>query len=84
MESSNQLVKVAQSNAQLAQQELSDARDRFAAGVTDNLEVVDALADVTNAQSQLVSALYQYNTAKVGLARNIGLVQTRYRAFLGM
>ena len=82
--SSDQLVKVAQSNVQLAQQELSDARDRFSAGVADNLEVVDALADVTSAQSQLVSALYQYNTAKVGLARNIGLVQTRYRAFLGM
>ena len=82
--SSDQLVKVAQSNVQLAQQELSDARDRFSAGVADNLEVVDALADVTSAQSQLVSALYQYNTAKVGLARDIGLVQTRYRAFLGM
>ena len=52
--------------------------------MADNLEVVDALADVTGAQAQLVSALYQYNTAKVGLARNIGLVQTRYRAFLGM
>ena len=82
--SADQLVKVAQSNVQLAQQELSDARDRFSAGVADNLEVVDALADVTSAQSQLVSALYQYNTAKVGLARDIGLVQTRYRAFLGM
>ena len=82
--SSDQLVKVAQSNVQLAQQELSDARDRFTSGVADNLEVVDALADVTGAQAQLVSALYQYNTAKVGLARNIALVQTRYRAFLGM
>ncbi len=82
--SSDQLVKVAQSNAQLAQQELSDARDRFTSGVADNLEVVDALADVTGAQAQLVSALFQYNTAKVGLARNLGLVQTRYKAFLGI
>ncbi|MGI4830951.1 MAG: TolC family protein [Janthinobacterium lividum] len=82
--SSDQLVKVAQSNAELAQQELSDARDRFAAGVSDNLEVVDALATVTGAQAQLVSALYQYNVAKVGLARSTGLLESRYRAFLGM
>ncbi len=82
--SANQLVKVSQSNVTLAEQELSDARDRFTAGVADNLEVVDALADVTSAQSQLVSALYRYNTAKVGLARNLGLIQTRYHAFLGI
>ncbi len=82
--SSDQLVKVAQSNVSLARQELSDARDRFISGVADNLEVVDALATVTDAQSQLVSALYRYNTAKVGLARDIGVVQTRYHAFLGM
>ena len=82
--SANQLVKVSQSNVTLAEQELSDARDRFNAGVADNLEVVDALADVTSAQSQLVSALYRYNTAKVGLARNLGLIQTRYHAFLGI
>ena len=82
--SSQQLVAVARSNAELAIQELSDARDRFAAGVTDNLEVVNAQATVTGAQAQLVNALYQFNVAKVGLARSMGLLQTRYRAFLGM
>lgn len=82
--STNQLVHVAQSNVALSQQELSDAQERFRAGVTDNLEVVDALASVTGAQSQLVTALYQYNIAKVGLARDTGLLETRYRTFLGM
>ncbi len=82
--SADQLVKVAQSNVALAQQALSDARDRFGAGVSDNLEVVDALASLINAQTQLVSALYQYNVAKVALARNTGVLETRYRAFLGM
>ena len=82
--SSDQLVRVAQSNVALAQQELSDARDRFSAGVSDNLEVVDALAAVTSAQAQMVSALYQYNVAKVGLARSTGVLESRYRAFLGM
>lgn len=82
--SSDELVKVGQSNVALATQALADSRDRFTAGVADNLEVVDALATLTNAQARLVNALYQYNVAKVGLARNTGVLQTRYRAFLGM
>lgn len=84
VETASQLVKVAQSNADLSQQELADARDRFTSGVTDNLEVVNAEAAVTGAQSQLISALYQFNVAKVSLARSIGVLQSRYRAVLGM
>lgn len=79
----NELVKVAQSNVALARQELSDVRDRFTAGVDTNLEVVDAQATVTGADAQFVSALYQYNVAKLQLARNIGVVETRYRTYLG-
>ena len=78
-----QLVKVAQSNVTLAQQELSDVRDRFTAGVDTNLAVVDAQATVTGADAQLVSALYQFNVAKLNLARNTGVVETRYRTYLG-
>ena len=83
VQAADQLVKVAQSNVQLAQQELSDERDRFGAGVEDNLAVVDAEASVTSAQAQLTQALYQYNVAKLNLARNTGVVETRYRTYLG-
>jgi len=83
VQSANQLAKVAQSNVGLAQQVLSDARDRFSAGVDDNLPVVDALASLTLAQSQLVQALYQFNVAKLNLARNTGVIETRYRTYLG-
>jgi outer membrane protein TolC len=82
VQSANQLVKVAQSNVGLAQQVLSDARDRFSAGVDDNLPVVDAQASVTSAQFQLTQALYQYNVAKLNLARNTGVIETRYRTYL--
>ena len=81
--SANELVKVAQSNVELAQQELSDERDRFTAGVDDNLPVVDAEAALAGAQAQLVQALYQYNTAKLQLARATGIVETQYRTYLG-
>jgi outer membrane protein TolC len=83
VQATDQLVKVAQSNVQLAQQELSDEQERFKAGVEDNLAVVDAQASVTSAQQQLVQALYQYNVAKLNLARNTGVVETRYRTYLG-
>ncbi len=78
-----ELVKVAQSNVELAQQELSDERERFTSGVDDNLPLVDAEASVASAQAQLVNSLYQYNVAKLQLARNTGVVETRYRAYLG-
>ncbi len=79
----HELAKVAQSNVDLAKQELSDARDRFKAGVDDNLPVVDAEATVASAESQLVNTLYQYNVAKLQLARATGVVETRYRTYLG-
>ncbi len=78
-----ELVKVAQSNVELARQELADSKERFTAGVDDNLPVVDAEGAVASAQAQLVKSLYQYNVAKLTLARNTGVVETRYRDYLG-
>jgi outer membrane protein TolC len=79
----NELVKVSQSNVELAREELGDERQRFAAGVDDNLPVVDAEGTLASAQAQLVKSLYQYNVAKLQLARNTGVVETRYRTYLG-
>lgn len=84
VDTASQLVRVATSNVDLAQQELADARDQFRAGVADNLAVVDAESAVAGAQAQLVNSLYQFNVAKVNLARGTGVLQARYRTFLGM
>ena len=78
-----EMVKVAQSNVELAQKELSDVTERFKAGVDTNLPVVDAEASVTGANAQLVQALYQYNVAKLTLARQTGIVESSYRSYLG-
>jgi outer membrane protein TolC len=83
VESSEQLVKVARSNVDLATQELSDTRDRFAAGVDDNLPVVQAQATLENAQSRLITTEFQFNQAKLALARNTGVVETQYKQYLG-
>lgn len=83
VQSSAQLVKVAQSNVDLAREELADTRDRFAAGVTDNLPVVQAQASLAGAESQLVATQFAYNHAKLELARNSGVIEIEYRQFLG-
>jgi outer membrane protein TolC len=83
VQSSNELVKVARSNVELATQEVQDASDRFRAGVDDNLPVVQAQAVLAQAQSQLVQTLYQYNQSKLTLARNTGVVESQYKVYLG-
>jgi outer membrane protein TolC len=77
------LVKVARSNVDLATQALSDTRDRFAAGVDDNLPVVQAQATLADAQGRLVGTEFQYNQAKLALARDTGVVETQYKVYLG-
>jgi outer membrane protein TolC len=83
VQSSNELVRVAKSNVDLATQEVQDASDRFKAGVDDNLPVVQAQAVLAAAQSRLVETLYEYNQSKLTLARNTGVVETQYKIYLG-
>ena len=78
-----QLVAVARSNVDLAKQELSDETDRVNAGVDDNLPLVDAQASVAAAESSVVESLYQFNVAKLGLARAAGVLETQYRDYIG-
>lgn len=68
-------VEVARSNVDLANQTLEQARDRFAAGVTDNIEVVQAQGSVTSANEAYISSLYSYNVARISLARATGYAE---------
>jgi outer membrane protein TolC len=65
-------VTVARDNLDLANQTLAQARDRFSAGVSDNIEVVQAQESVASANDTLISALFAHNLAKVSLARALG------------
>lgn len=65
-------VVVAQDNLDLANQTLVQSRDRFSAGVTDNIEVIQAQESVASANDSLIAALYAHNVAKVALARALG------------
>jgi len=75
VQSSQQLVDVARSNIDLAEQTLAQSRDRFGAGVTDTVEVVQAEEAVASAHEQYISSLYSFNYAKIALARALGLAE---------
>ncbi len=72
LKSSSEQVEVAQSSVNLAEQALTQSQDRFSAGVTDNLEVIQAQEAVASAHESLISSLYFHNLAKVSFARAIG------------
>jgi len=74
-------VDVAQSNVQLAAESLSQSRDRFTAGVTNTVEIVQAQQAVAVADENLIGAQFQYNVAKVSLARALGVADQSVRGY---
>ncbi len=75
-------VDVARSSVELAEQALTQSRDRFTAGVTDNLEVVQAQESVASAHESYIESLYAHNLAKVELARAIGDAEQGVKRYL--
>ena len=75
-------VAVARSNLDLSNQTLSQSQDRFASGVTDTIEVVQAQGSVAVANDNLITALYAHNLAKVELARALGSTEQRIQRFM--
>jgi outer membrane protein TolC len=75
-------VEVARSSVELAEEALTQSRDRFTAGVTDNLEVVQAQESVASAHERYIQSLYAHNLAKVELARAIGDAEQGVKRYL--
>lgn len=78
LDSARHQVEVANLGIQLAQEEVTQARDRFAAGVADNIEVVQAQDALSRASDNQIAALYQFNQARADLARAIGQMESLY------
>jgi outer membrane protein TolC len=83
IEAAAKLVEATHSNVELANEALSEAQQRFRAGVADNLPVSQAQSQSELANDQYISALYQHNVAKLSLARAVGVAQTNYKDYLG-
>jgi outer membrane protein TolC len=75
-------VEVARSSVELAEEAFNQSKDRFAAGVTDNLEVVQAQESVASAHESYIQSLYAHNLAKVELAYAIGDAEQGVKRFL--
>jgi outer membrane protein TolC len=84
LRSSTDLVAVARSNVDLAHQTLTQAADRFSAGIADNLEVVQAQETMAAADQSYIASLHAYNLAKLSLARSIGVAQLSALEYLGV
>jgi outer membrane protein TolC len=76
-------VAVARDSLDLATQALDQARDRFSAGVTGNIEVVQAQEALANATQNLISSQYAHNLGKVALARAVGMTESNLKQFMG-
>ncbi|MFY9672971.1 MAG: TolC family protein [Terriglobales bacterium] len=81
LQSAADQVNVARSNIDLAEQTLVQSRDRFSAGVTDTVEVVQSQEAVASAHEQYISSLYNYNYSKISLARALGLAEQGVKEF---
>lgn len=82
LEADGQEVSVEKSAVTLATQNLEQSRDRFSAGVTDNIEVIQAQDALAVATDAYIASLYSFNVAKISLARATGVEESRYAEYL--
>jgi outer membrane protein TolC len=82
IQSAAKLVDATKSNVDLAREALSEAQQRFKAGVDTSLSVSQALTAREQADDQYISALYQHNVAKLALARALGVASTNYKDYV--
>ena len=83
LQATSQQLQVATKARDLASQQLTQTRDRFAAGVASNVEVVQAQESVALANEQFIAAQYGFALAKGALIRGIGTPEQTYRQVLG-
>jgi outer membrane protein TolC len=83
LQTTTQQLEVARKARDLSTQQLTQARDRFAAGVASNIEVVQAQEAVALAVQQFITATYGYDLAKGALIRGVGSTEATLKQLLG-
>ncbi len=78
LDSARNEVKVANLGVQLSKEEVDQARDRFRAGVANNIEVIQAQDSLARANDNQIAALYRFNQARADLARSVGQMEKIY------
>ena len=75
LRSAEEQVKVSQEGLDLSENELTQARRRYDAGVAIGVEVTDAQTRLARARDNRTAALYNYNVARLDLAQAMGAVR---------
>jgi outer membrane protein TolC len=78
LDSARNEVQVANAALALANEEVTQARDRFQAGVTNNIEVISAQDALSRAYDNQIAALYRFNQARADLAHSAGSIESLY------
>src|SRR5258706_1387474 len=78
LDSARSQVRVANLGVQLSKEEVDQARDRFNAGVANNIEVIQAQDSLARANDNQIAALYRFNQARADLARSVGQMEKVY------
>jgi outer membrane protein len=78
LQSARNEVQVANLGVELAKQEVGQARDRFQAGVANNIEVISAQDSLSRANDNQIAALYRFNQARADYARAVGQMEKTY------
>jgi len=78
LQSARNEVQVANLGVQLAKEEVDQARDRFKAGVTNNIEVISAQDALARANDNQIAALYRFNQSRADYARSAGQMEKIY------
>ena len=78
LQSARNEVQVANLGIKLAKDEVDQARDRFKAGVANNIEVIQAQDALSRANDNQIAALYRFNQARADYARAIGQMEKTY------
>ena len=77
-------MEVARRNLQVTRETLELTRQRFDAGVTDNVEVVQAQESLTSAELDVINSVFAHNVAKLSLARSIASAADGLQQFLSL
>jgi outer membrane protein len=75
LHSAEEQVRVAQEGLELAGNELTQARRRYEAGVTNGLEVTDSQTQLEHARDNQIAAVFNYNVARVDLGEALGTIR---------
>ncbi len=82
LKSAEERLRVAKSAQDLADEEMKQIKDRYAAGVTTTVEVVQGQEALATASDNYITSLYEFNLAKGALARSMGVAEDTYQKFL--